>query len=339
MATTDDSTVSMLTETAQKLFAGKASEALNDTLWSSMQDAGFPLALLPEDQGGFGFTAREAFIPVWVAASHAIASPLGETMLANWLLGRAGVDPVDGPAGIVIVPTDGSTVVPFGRHLRSILMVSDKVGETTLSLYRPRADDWTMGTTHAGEAQDILSLPANAEVLRIDVSLPTLVIEAILATLRSVQMAGAIDAVANMCLRYCEERKQFGRSLGKFQAIQHQLAVLASNGCAAATAADMATAAFDKLSADPDQFVIIAAAAKVRTSEAATEVAAIAHQVHGAIGFSQEYPLHHLTRRLWGWRDAGGAEMYWAEQLGKWARDCPSEDFWPALTALDQQVA
>ena len=75
------------------------------------------------------------------------------------------------------------------------------------------------------------------------------------------------------------------------------------------------------------------AVAKVRTGEAAGKAAAIAHQVHGAIGFTERHPLHESTRRLWAWRDEYGAESEWAERLGSIVGGCGPENLWPILTA------
>ena len=76
------------------------------------------------------------------------------------------------------------------------------------------------------------------------------------------------------------------------------------------------------------------ASAKIRVGEAVTEGAAIAHQVHGAMGFTREYSLHQSTRRLWAWRDDFGAESVWAMRLGEAAIAGGAGDLWPALTAL-----
>ena len=55
----------------------------------------------------------------------------------------------------------------------------------------------------------------------------------------------------------------------------------------------------------------------MRVGEAAGTGAAIAHQVHGAMGFTYEHTLHHATRRLWAWREEFGNETYWAMRLGR----------------------
>ena len=59
------------------------------------------------------------------------------------------------------------------------------------------------------------------------------------------------------------------------------------------------------------------AVAKARTSEAAVEVAALSHSIHGAIGITAEFDLQLYTRRLHLWRQTGGSESRWHEVLGE----------------------
>ena len=73
------------------------------------------------------------------------------------------------------------------------------------------------------------------------------------------------------------------------------------------------------------------ASAKIRVGEAAGEGAAIAHQVHGAIGFSAEHALHRFTQRLWAWRDDFGAESAWAARLGNLVAARGADALWPML--------
>lgn len=327
----DDSIYAMVLETSEKLFAGRGGADFDPALWSATEEAGFPLALLSEKQGGFGFSAREAFAPVRVAAASAVALPLGETLLANWVLSQAGLGPLDGPAALAWADAE---VVSFGRHLGAVVRLSELDGSVGISLQHLGTESRCAGANHAGEARDTLVGAEPAEP-QASIAVPPAVMLAVMSTLRTVQLAGAIDAIAVMCLRYCNEREQFGRSLGKFQAIQHQLAVLATHSCAATVAADMAVAAFEDIVTQPEVFLLTAAAAKLRAAEAATAAAAIAHQVHGAIGFSEEYPLHLLTRRLWSWRDEDGSEAHWAAHLAGWAQSQPERGLWPALTACD----
>jgi len=75
------------------------------------------------------------------------------------------------------------------------------------------------------------------------------------------------------------------------------------------------------------------AVAKVRVGEAAGNGAAIAHQVHGAMGFTYEHSLHHSTRRLWAWREEFGNEAVWAARLGRMVAERGADGLWPFITA------
>jgi acyl-CoA dehydrogenase len=58
------------------------------------------------------------------------------------------------------------------------------------------------------------------------------------------------------------------------------------------------------------------ASAKLLADHAARIATRAAHQAHGAIGMTQEYPLHQLSRRLWSWRAEYG-DRVWPERLGR----------------------
>jgi acyl-CoA dehydrogenase len=146
------------------------------------------------------------------------------------------------------------------------------------------------------------------------------------ALIRAQQLAGAMERALDYALTYAQERKQFGRPIGKFQAIQHMLAEAAGQHAAATAAADLAIDAWDS-----DDFGFAVAVAKARTGEAAGKVAEVAHQVHGAMGFTQEHPLHFATRRLWSWRDEFGADAYWQEQIGRQVCAAGGAALWPRL--------
>jgi acyl-CoA dehydrogenase len=134
---------------------------------------------------------------------------------------------------------------------------------------------------------------------------------ALQASLYAAQMAGAMQHVLAMTLQYANQRVQFGRPIGKFQAIQHQLALMAEQTLAARMAAQIGCSSTTLL---PQR--LRAAIAKARASEAAVEVAALSHSIHGAIGFTQEFDLQIYTRRLHHWRQAAGSESHWHDVLG-----------------------
>lgn len=143
------------------------------------------------------------------------------------------------------------------------------------------------------------------------------------ALLRSIQMAGALERVRDLTVRYAGEREQFGQRLNRFQAVQQQLAELA--GLVA-----LAGAAVEEAVAEPSGKRI--AVAKVVTGSAAGRGAAIAHQVHGAIGFTHEHMLHRFTTRLWRWRDEYGTEAVWSEGLGDLLARVGGDRVWEVTT-------
>ena len=127
------------------------------------------------------------------------------------------------------------------------------------------------------------------------------------ALMRAVQMVGAMERISDMTVTFAADRRQFGQPLNRFQMIQSQLAELGSESA-------LASAALRPAINDPSATNV--GVAKIVSGHAAGTVAAIAHQVHGAIGMTSEHVLHKLTMRLWRWRDEFGTESSWASHIG-----------------------
>jgi alkylation response protein AidB-like acyl-CoA dehydrogenase len=135
-------------------------------------------------------------------------------------------------------------------------------------------------------------------------------------------------------VRYANERVAFEKKIGQFQAVQHNLAKLAGEAAAALAAASSAADAIGSGdSFDDNGLFLEATAAKIRCAEAAEKGAAIAHQVHGAIGFSSEHVLHRYTMRALGWRDDFGNESFWAVELGKRIAMRGADELWPLVAS------
>jgi acyl-CoA dehydrogenase len=140
--------------------------------------------------------------------------------------------------------------------------------------------------------------------------------------------AGALDAALSMSIQHVNTRVQFGKPLGKFQAVQQSLATLAVEAAAVNVAGAAAAAALDQ-----GEALFEIAAAKLRTNKAIGIGTSIAHQVHGAIGFTQDYGLHPLTRALMRWRSECGNDAYWAAILGQLACADGGAGLWADITA------
>jgi acyl-CoA dehydrogenase len=319
-----------------------------DALWSAVEDAGLPLALVPETRGGAGLAADAAANLIRRSAFHSLPLPLAETMIANALWTDAGGEvfagavtlaPVNPQDSIVLVSgVTGATLQGVGRHVAwgkqaatALVLARDANG--TAFLCRVRTDKAHSGKTRRNVAYepredidfggvqlaagDILPAPA---CLGLDGLMP------FGAAIRVQQMIGGMERCMDYALSYANERVQFGRPIAKFQAIQHMLAIAAGHFAAASAAGDALTES-PRLGDD----ALAVAIAKSRCGEAAGQVAALCHQVHGAMGFTQEHPLHYSTRRLWSWRDEWGAEPWWQEKIGRMICERGGEGFWPLL--------
>jgi len=148
------------------------------------------------------------------------------------------------------------------------------------------------------------------------------------AMARSAQLAGALDQILATTVEYANTRTQFGRQIGKYQAIQFQLAGFAGQAAASGLAAEVAFRAADR-QADP-RFEI--ACAKARTSEAAHTATSVGHQTHGAIAFTYDHGLHFTTKRAWSWRAEFGTVGHWQNWIGDFFGGPGAPPLWSFVT-------
>jgi acyl-CoA dehydrogenase len=305
-------------------------------LWTVMEQAGLGLALAPEDRGGAGASWGDAYAIVRSAGAHGAPVPICETLLANWVLSQARLNVLEGPLTLADVHDltihNGRTTglargVPWGRSASYLLAVTH--GEApqllVLAIGHARAE---LASNIGREPRDDLAFDGADIVLQTSLppALPADCLRLGGAMLRAAQMAGGLARLVELTSSYANDRIQFGRSISKFQVIQHQIAVLAEQAALANAAAD---AAFCQADTALSGFAI--ATAKVSSGEAVSAGAAIAHAVHGAIGFTYEHALHLITRRLWSWRDEFGSEGFWASHLGREVCAAGPAAFWPGI--------
>ena len=304
-------------------------EWLSD-VWAEVEEMGLPLALLSEDQGGFGFDAAEQGEALRLLGRHAVPLPVAETMGANRLLAAAGLPLAEGAAsparGDNLTVAEGRltgqiTRVPWAAALDCLAL---GVGDT---LYRLPRSGWALaeqGLTLSGHPRSTIVVDwaiTDSAPLPHDPAAEG-------ATIRAFQIAGALEAALDLTLEHTGTRVQFGKPLSKFQAVQHELAKLAGELACATAAADLAAEALARGD------LLGVAAGSLRAREAAGAGASIATQMHGAIGFTREYPLHRYTTALWTWRDEFGGQVFWAKLLGQAALKAGGTGYWPMVTAL-----
>ena len=155
-----------------------------------------------------------------------------------------------------------------------------------------------------------IDLPVTDAMVARAAPLPATRTGCLLAVLAAAEIAGGGERLLDMSLAHAGARRQFGKPLASFQAIQQQLAVLAEQVVLVRIAAQFGCAG--GLDVTPER----AAVAKHTASAAVPVMAGIAHAVHGAIGITAEFPLARITGRLHALRMAYGSEGYWARVLG-----------------------
>ncbi|MEO0441537.1 MAG: acyl-CoA dehydrogenase family protein, partial [Pseudomonadota bacterium] len=298
-------------------------------LWDALAENGLPLAWVREDNGGFGADYDEVFGAVWASAEAASPVPFAETLIANWLLDRAGVAIPDGASTFALL--EGKTAsVPFAGTADHVAIYDS--GKNEIALYKTADMSATDGQALSPDGEVRLDFSAATPVTSAATNLSRRAIEALILTVRAVQMASAIEAALNLSIAYVSDREQFGRPLSKFQAIQHQLAVAASESAAATMAATQAASALARNADDPEKAWHEAVVAKVQIGHSVEAVTVPFHQVHGAMGYTQEYDLHHYTRRLWAWRDTLGNEHHWSKLLGTELAVTSPDQIWKGVT-------
>jgi alkylation response protein AidB-like acyl-CoA dehydrogenase len=185
-----------------------------------------------------------------------------------------------------------------------------------------------------GDWGDVNAVLQIAAVIVPDLPVAELIVrEDLLAAATVSLMAGAMGQALALSIEHVNTRQQFGRPLGKFQAVQQSLAVMACEVRAVEAGAAALAARLDAVRLDPSAADFEIAAAKLRANRAVGVVTAVAHQVHGAIGFTEDYALHRVTIPLMRWRGAHGNDAYWAQRLGAQVAGLGGRGLWEAMTA------
>ena len=277
--------------------------------------------------------------------------PLAETMVAALLGSLAGFEVAAGPLTL-IEQGEGNTLlatddghdgvllsgeaqdVPWARHAHAALLSLCDGRLAWLPLRQRSGVTVEHHVNHAGLPSDLLRFDrVRAQAVApnpLPLARPVWTLGAVA---RSAMMVGALEFALEQSVRYAGERVQFGKPIGKNQAIQQNLALMAGDVAAARVAALVAAAdAPCSQRRMCDATLFSTAVAKVRAGEAATRGTSIAHQVHGAIGFTHEHALHFATRRLWAWREEFGSDSHWAAELGRAAIRSRAKGFWPGVT-------
>ncbi|MGF1596816.1 MAG: acyl-CoA dehydrogenase family protein [Acidimicrobiales bacterium] len=356
---TDDVTVDdLLLDSAERLFAEtatfdavQAAEAHGwaDGVWRAVAGAGFAWIGVDDTAGGSGGSLADACAVLRIAGAHAAPVPLAETgILGGWLLADAGLPLPDGPVTVApgvgdddLVATDagGGSVgldgavhrVPWAARVDRIVLLVPVGDELRVVAVEPSMAMIDDATNLAGEPRptvrfDGVTVTADAVGTPAEATPERLRLRGALS--RVSLMAGALEAMSRLTVGYTEQRQQFGRPVARFQAVQQHLVWGAQDAAITWMAAEVAARQAAR-HLDGARFEI--ASAKAVADAAAGTATRWAHQAHGAMGMTQEYALHHLSRRLWSWRHEWATPQEWERHVGRLAESAGSDGLYPLI--------
>jgi 3-oxocholest-4-en-26-oyl-CoA dehydrogenase beta subunit len=291
-------------------------------LWKEMVDLGWTGLPFPEEHGGVGGDFLDVCLLFEQLGYAQVPSPLLASVaccgmpvarfgtsaqkerwldaIANGSIVTAAPLPWDRPGeGPVATRSDEgfvldgtATFVPFAASAEHILVVARLDGEP--HAFWVAAADATLtplGTIGADRPchvdLDGIWVPAESSLGPSAAAAVSLFGAAAMCA----EMVGAAQRVLDMTVQYATEREQFGRAIGSFQAVQHHCANMAIDVLGSRF---IAYEAIWLLSVNRDATQEVSMA-KAWVSEAYERVCALGHQVHGAIGFTQEHDLHLLS--------------------------------------------
>jgi acyl-CoA dehydrogenase len=318
-----------------------AANELDEQAWAGFDESGLLRVGIPVSRGGEGGTHVDLSVVLSGIGYHAGRVPVAENWLATWLQGVLDMDVLPGRSSLYLpevglgeVPLFGDDhvigpchSVPWGSDADSLVVIgSDREGQSMAGVFGAAELQFNPGHNVAGEPRVdtvLTHIPIdNARSISDDV-LQELRLRA--AFTHSCLMSGAMSRVVELSVSYALDREQFGRPIGRFQAVQRLVAIVAEE---AAAAKAITVGAAERLDGGDS---LACAAAKVRVGQGAARCAAASHQVHGAIGFTDEHSLKNYTTRLWAWRDEYGDEMTWSKYLGERLMESDGS-FWEAVT-------
>lgn len=288
----------------------------DEQLWKQITDLGWPLLAVPADRGGGGGRLIDLAVVAIDIGKSAVAVPFVATagaavvcdLLADRGPRREALDRLSGTAlGALAAPPlttgpqrSGHHVVEWGAQAHLVVAAVPADGDEWLLVAvdgreaLASSDAAAMDNVRVGVLTDEDALRLGTPLRSEPVPGPRLrLVLALAQTLRCASLVGTAARALELTTDHVRVREQFGQPLGRFQAVQQMCATVAMHVDAATLAVQQAST-LDKLDRHGDRAAAIAAYAASRAAELAVVAAA---QLHGGIGFMQEYELQFHFRR------------------------------------------
>ncbi|MFF1552985.1 acyl-CoA dehydrogenase family protein [Rhodococcus erythropolis] len=307
--------------------------ALDREFWRRLDDLGLVRLTGAEDGGGSGADWRSAAELLSAAVRHTVRVPLAEhDLLACAALAECDL-PVDGATrSVAILDKQGTaTYVPWASASDNVVTVFESDGKWLVADIPVAELDITPHMNAIGEPRDHIAVDISAlSAVHAPEGLPDrLLLKS--ALVRGIQVCAALDQILELTVQHASVRTQFGRSLSRFQAIQHLVADMAAEAALARASTEAALSAAVATDWAGTNLPFLVAVARSCAGHAASVVVRNAHQVHGAIGTTREHPLHHFTRAALTWRGEFGSVRYWDDVVGNAALEAKG-NLWELIT-------
>lgn len=309
----------------------------NENSLQLLLGSGIPWIGIDDSLGGSGGDLADAVTAVRTLAENAHGFPIAETSLsAGWALTLAGLPVPQELLAPAFELSSKFSLTQTNDEFALTGVAHDVPGLDHAKFIVIPVDSWvclvlasdvsvTTAVNVAHERRDTISLrqtPIQA-MGRLPEHLTPNDLLARLAFARAVQLSGALISVRDISIEFAKTRQQFGKPIASLQIIAHYLAELAELALVGEGA--IATAL-----ASPSS--INFAVAKSVTGRAARDAARIAHQIHGAMGMSEEYVLGKFTTRMWAWIEEAGRPEFWNVYIGQEFLAHSDRNLWTSIT-------
>lgn len=337
-STPDPEIIELLTDffarevTPEVVEAAEREGVLPRSLWQRAESVQIPWIGIDEEHGGVGGTVADAVAMLQLAGCRATPLPLLEHHVAATLLASAGLEPLQGPLTVAGIASRDSVpevskgsltgripTVPWADDaIGVVVLTTDGYGNEVAALMR-RADFTVEAAT------DLAGVPVPAVVAEAapvavgEVASGAAALRQHAEVMRCAFLAGLTLRLYELTSGYVSERHQFGKPIGSFQSVQAHVVALAQAASMSLVCVERAAGAV----AVGDGAFEVDAMSVVVGQNAARALAA-AHQAHGAIGMTREYPLQQVTRRVHALRQAWESLSDVELRVGRGALAAPS---------------
>jgi alkylation response protein AidB-like acyl-CoA dehydrogenase len=258
----------------------------DESLWQLLcEQVGAAALVVPEELGGAGGELADAAVVLEELGKALVPTPLLGTTLAELALLAADEPDTDAIEKLAEGASIGAVVFDAGH------VVNGDIADVVVAADGNTLTRWTSFTAHPVETMDLTRRlgrvePQETTAVGADPGLADTA-----AILLAAEQLGAATKCLDLTVEYTKDRVQFGRPIGSFQALKHRMADLY-------VAVQSARAVVDAAIAEPS--ATSAALARVAASEAFSNVAAEAVQMHGGIAITWEHDIQLYFKRAHG---------------------------------------